>query len=103
MEFDQDTGLQSLSELTSDHELALIKRLSAYPELIANAAKQLEPHSIAHYLRDLANEFHSYYNAEKMIVDSATLRNARFCLASAVKQTLRNGLAILGVSAPDEM
>jgi len=101
--FDQEQGLQALAELTTQHELALIKRLSAYPDLIANAAQQLEPHSIAHYLRDLSNEFHSYYNAEKLIVDSASLRNARFCLASAVKQTLRNGLAILGVSAPEEM
>ncbi|MBT8449079.1 MAG: arginine--tRNA ligase [Gammaproteobacteria bacterium] len=102
-QFDQEQGLQALVELTTQHELALIKRLSAYPDLIANAALQLEPHSIAHYLRDLSNEFHSYYNAEKLIVDSATLRNARFCLISAVKQTLRNGLAILGVSAPEEM
>jgi len=101
--YDQGIGLESLKMLESSHEQALIKRLSAYPDLIKTAANNLEPHSIAHYLRDLANDFHSYYNAEKLIVDDAQLRNARFSLVLAVQQTLRNGLAILGVSAPDEM
>ena len=95
--------MASLGKLTTDHELALIKRISAYPDLIKSAAKQLEPHSIAHYLRDLANEFHSYYNAQKLILDDDEVRNARFCLAKATQQTLKNGLAILGVSAPEEM
>ena len=102
-EWDQETGLAALDHLTTEHELALIKRLSAYPDLIKSAAKTLEPHSIAHYLRDLANDFHSYYNAEKLILDDDKIRNARFCLARATKQTLKNGLAILGVSAPEEM
>ena len=101
--YNESVGLAALTELTTQHELALIKRLSAYPDLIASAARQLEPHSIAHYLRDLANDFHSYYNAEKLIIESESLRNARFCLATAVKQTLFNGLTILGVSAPEEM
>lgn len=101
--WDKELGLASLGTLTTDHELALIKRISAYPDLIKSAAKQLEPHSIAHYLRDLANEFHSYYNAQKLILDDDETRNARFCLAMATQQTLKNGLAILGVSAPVEM
>ena len=102
--WDKEQGLSSLNTLTTDHEQALIKTLSAYPDLIKSAAKQLEPHSIAHYLRDLANDFHSYYNAEKLIADENTeRRNARFCLVKATQQAIRNGLAILGVSAPEEM
>lgn len=102
--WDKEQGLSALNTLTTEHEQALIKRLSAYPDLIKTAAKHLEPHSIAHYLRDLANDFHSYYNAEKLIADDNTQRrNARFCLVKATQQAIRNGLAILGVSAPDEM
>jgi arginyl-tRNA synthetase len=101
--WDKELGLTALSQLETNHEQALIKRLSAYPDLIKTAARNLEPHTIAHYLRDLAHDFHSYYNAEKLISENDELRNARFCLASAIQQTLKNGLAILGVSAPDEM
>ncbi len=101
--WNKETGLAALDTLVTDHELALIKRLSAYPDLIKSAAQNLEPHSIAHYLRDLANDFHSYYNAEKLILEDENIRNARFCLAKATQQTLKNGLAILGVSAPEEM
>ena len=101
--WDMEQGLGALTTLTADHEQALIKRISAYPDLIKSAANQLEPHSIAHYLRDLANDFHSYYNAQKLILDDDEIRNAKFCLAKATQQTLKNGLAILGVSAPEEM
>jgi len=100
---DFDSGNEHLGLLTTDHEQALIKRLAAYPEIISNAAKNLEPHSIAHYLRELATDFHSYYNAEKFIIDETALRNARFNLIAAVKQTIKNGLEILGVSAPESM
>ncbi len=100
---DMNTGNDNLELLTNDHEQALLKRLAAYPEIIKTSAKNLEPHSIAHYLRDLANDFHSYYNAEKFIIDDASLRNARFNLILATKQTLSNGLGILGVSAPESM
>ena len=100
---DISNGYASLHLLTTEHEQALLKRLSAYPEIILTAAKNLEPHSIAHYLRELANEFHSYYNADKLITEVATLRNARFNLIMAIKQTLSNGLNILGVSAPESM
>jgi arginyl-tRNA synthetase len=100
---DIDIGNDNLNLLITGHEQALLKRLAAYPEVIKTAAKNLEPHSIAHYLRELANDFHSYYNAEKFIIDDTLLRNARFNLIQAVKQTICNGLAILGVSAPESM
>jgi len=100
---DIKAGNDHLDLLTTEHEQALIKRLAAYPEIISSAAKNLEPHSIAHYLRELATDFHSYYNAEKFIIDEVPLRNARFNLIHGVKQTIRNGLEILGVSAPESM
>ncbi len=100
---DLDKGNEHLELLTTTHEQALLKRLAAYPEIISSSAKNLEPHSIAHYLRELANDFHSYYNAEKFIIDDDNLRNARFNLIQAVKQTILNGLTILGVSAPESM
>ncbi len=100
---DLDKGNEHLKLLTTTHEQALLKRLAAYPEIISSSAKNLEPHNIAHYLRELANDFHSYYNAEKFIIDDANLRNARFNLIRAVKQTILNGLTILGVSAPESM
>ncbi|MFT5519692.1 MAG: arginyl-tRNA synthetase [Enterobacterales bacterium] len=100
---DTEIGNDNLNLLITEHEQELLKRLAAYPEIIRTAAKNLEPHSIAHYLRELANDFHSYYNAEKFIIDDSLLRNARFNLIQAVKQTISNGLAILGVSAPESM
>ncbi len=101
--FDKNLGLEQLQCLTNDYEVALIDRLSKYPELIQSAATTLEPHIIAHYLRDLANDFHTYYNAEKFIVDDINLRNARLCLISAAKQVLLNGLSLLAVNAPEQM
>jgi len=100
---DLNSGNEHLDLLTTEHEIALLKKLAAYPEIIKVAATNLEPHSIAHYLRELANDFHSYYNAEKFIIDDQDNRNARFNLILAVKQTLSNGLKLLGVSAPESM
>jgi len=100
---DLEAGNSHLELLVKEHEQALLKRLAAYPEIIKTAAKNLEPHSIAHYLRELATDFHSYYNAEKFIIDDSNLRNARFNLILAVKQTIHNGLDILGVSSPESM
>jgi arginyl-tRNA synthetase len=94
---------QSLDQLTEDAEKALLKRLSAYPELIKNAASQSEPHTIANYLRELAGDFHSYYNSHKMLIDDQPLRDARLSLSDAVRQVIANGLDLLGVSAPTEM
>ena len=93
-------GLQLLKE---SHEIALIRRIAQYPEALAIAANALEPHQIANYLRDLAADFHAYYNAHHFIVDDAALRNARITLARAAQQVIRNGLTVLGVSAPETM
>ena len=92
-----------LSLLTHPRELAVAARLAAFPEVVANAAADLAPHQVAFYLKDLAADFHSYYNAERMLVDDAALTAARLALSAAVRQVIRNGLAILGVSCPESM
>jgi arginyl-tRNA synthetase len=100
-----DTAIATaeLSPLTSEAELALLQKLAEYPEIVENAARELSPHLIAFYLKDLAALFHSYYNGTRFLVDEANVRNARLALAGAVRQTLVNGLALLGVSAPKKM
>lgn len=92
-----------LEPLTSPRELALLARLAQYPELIVSAADELAPHALAFYLRDLAAELHAFYNAERVLVDDQRVRNARVVLLLAVRQTLRNGLSMLGVSSPEKM
>ncbi len=92
-----------LSRLDNAHELALAARLGEFPERVETAAEELAPHLIAFYLKDLAADFHSYYNAERMLVDDPALRDARLALAAAVRQVIRNGMAILGVSCPESM
>ena len=92
-----------LERLNSEKELQLARRLEEYPDTIAVAAKELAPHSVAFYLRELAADFHSYYNAERILVEDEALRAARLALCAAVRQTLANGLALLGVSAPEKM
>jgi arginyl-tRNA synthetase len=89
--------------LASVQELALLHRLSEYPEAVENAARDLAPHGVAFYLRELATEFHSYYNSTRMLVEDEPVRLARLALATAVRQVLHNGLALLGVSAPEKM
>ena len=84
-------------------ELVLIKRICAYPELIRSCAQQRAPHTLVHYLRDLAHTLHTYYNAAEFIVPDEKLRNARLALVIGVQQVLRNGLTLLGVSAPESM
>ena len=101
--YDAEIGSNNLHTLTEPSEEKLITVLSCYPEVMHSAATEYEPHQIAYYLRDLANEFHSYYNACQFIVDSDDLRNARLNLISASKQVICNGLGVLGVSAPEEM
>ena len=91
------------SRLTEDHEQSVMKRLAQYPELLEKAALLHEPHQVAHYLRDLANDFHTYYNAHTFLVEDAALRNARLNLINAVRQVIYNGLQLMGVSAPDSM
>lgn len=92
-----------LSVLSSERELALCAQLGAYPELIQHAAADFAPHQIAFYLKDLAGEFHAWYNAERMLVDDEALRDARLALACAVRHVLSAGLGMLGVSAPESM
>jgi arginyl-tRNA synthetase len=92
-----------LAPLLSARELALLQRLGEYPEALENAAAELAPHQIAFFLRELAGEFHSYYNAERVLVPEAPARMARLALCQAVRQVLRNGLSLLGVSQPEKM
>ncbi|MBN2647872.1 MAG: arginine--tRNA ligase [Thiotrichales bacterium] len=103
LDFEPQNGLANLVQLTQVHEVDLAVELAKYPEVIARAAAVYEPHQIAYYLKDLANAFHAYYNASPFIVEERNLRHARLALISAVRQVLRNGLALLDVSAPESM
>jgi arginyl-tRNA synthetase len=100
---DPERGLTSLGRLTEPQEQQLIKRLSSYPDTVVQCALQRAPHTLVHYLRDLANDFHACYSAHQIIVEDAALRDARFTLALAAQVVIRNGLGLLGVSAPDSM
>ena len=103
LQWDPEEGAASLEALQEAHEQALMTRLSSYPEVVENAALSHEPHLLTHYLRDLANDFHTYYNAHIFIVDDTRLRNARLNLIRAAQQVIANGLGLLGVSAPESM
>ena len=92
-----------VSVLESDYERTLLQRLIDYPQVIESAAEDLAPHLIAFYLKDLAADFHSYYNASRFLVEEEGIRHARLALIAAVAQVMRNGLALLGVSAPEKM
>ena len=92
-----------LSLLTAPSEAALMLRLAEFPAMLSNAAAGLAPHDTTFYLRDLAGAFHSYYGAERFLVDDAALTRARIALLVATRQVIRNALAVLGVSAPDRM
>jgi arginyl-tRNA synthetase len=103
IEWNVGEGIEHLSMLDTDEGRVLCKRLARYPEVVSAAALQYEPHQLAHYLRELATDFHAYYNKQQFLVDDANLRAARLNLICAVKQVIANGLALLGVSAPEEM
>ncbi|MEQ1741256.1 MAG: arginine--tRNA ligase [Candidatus Nitrotoga sp.] len=92
-----------VSVLESDYERALLQRLIDYPQVIESAAEDLAPHLIAFYLKDLAADFHSYYNASRFLVEEEGIKQARLALIAAVAQVMRNGLVLLGVSAPEKM
>jgi len=92
-----------LTPLSGARELALLQRLGEYAEILENAEAELAPHQVVFYLRELAGEFHSYYNAERILVAEAPLRSARLALCLAVRQVLRNGLSLLGVGQPEKM
>ena len=101
--WDPANGTARLQRLGEVHEDALMVSLSRYPEVVEAAALNHEPHQLAHFLRDLANEFHTYYNAHQFLVADADLRDARLNLIAATRQVIANGLGLLGVSAPDSM
>lgn len=92
-----------LSPLASAHETALLQKLSEYPEVVSNAAQELSPHTVANYLKELASELHSFYNEHKILVAEEPVKLARMALIAVTRQTLQNGLSLLGVSAPTQM
>jgi arginyl-tRNA synthetase len=92
-----------LAPLVSPFEDALLRRLAAFPAELALAARELAPHLVTTYLKELAAEFHSYYNAERFLVDDRTTQRARLALAAATGLVVKNGLAVLGIGAPDQM
>ncbi len=89
--------------LVAPREASLLAKLAEYPEALKKAMEELGPHQVAFYLRDLAGELHSYYNAERVLVDDVALKMARLSLLLATRQVLQNGLALIGVSAPSRM
>jgi len=101
--FFQSKKLSDLSTLTEDHEIKLLRSLAKYPDVIESAAVSFEPHQLAYYLKDLANDFHTYYNVNQFLVEDDLIRNARLSLIDATRQVIRNGLLQLGVSSPEEM
>lgn len=101
--YDAELACRHLDQLSEAQESALLKTMSRYPEVVQLAAVNRAPHALVHYLRDLANDFHTYYNAHQFIVEDPGLRSARLMLVQALQQVVRNGLGLLGVSAPDSM
>ncbi len=99
----QAIGEAAIERLDSDFEQALLRTIGRYPEVIESAADRRSPHVLAHFLHDLASEFHSWYNNSQFLVDNDDTRNARLNLVAAVGQVLRNGLGLIGVAAPEEM
>lgn len=101
--FNEAEGLAHLDLLVQPQERQLINTIAKYPDIITNAALQYEPQLLTNYLRELAADFHSYYNSHQFIVEDTALRNARLALVTATRQTLLNGLNIVGISAPESM
>ncbi|CAB3915219.1 Arginine--tRNA ligase [Achromobacter insuavis] len=98
-----DVAAADASLLTAPSEFALMQRLAEFPHVVALAAQELAPHHIAFWLRDCASDFHGWYNAERVLVDDTALKLARLRLAATTRQVLANGLALMGVSAPERM
>jgi len=101
--YNQAIGIASVELLTNEHEQQLIRGLLEFPEIIQSAAEKRSPHLLAHFTHELARKLHSYYNAERILVDDENLRNARMALLTATAQVLRNALRIMGCSAPEQM
>lgn len=102
-QYDEADGLAHLDRLDQSHERQLLNTLSRYPDMIADAALQYEPHLVTNYLRELAADFHAYYNSQQFLVDDAALRNARLALIQATKQIVLNGFNLLGITTPESM
>ncbi len=96
-------GIKNLELLVEEHECILLQTIARYPEVVEASALNKEPHQLSHYVRELANDFHTYYNAHQFLVADEALRDARIKLILAVRQVVRNGLKLLGVSAPEKM
>jgi arginyl-tRNA synthetase len=92
-----------LTRLVAPSEQALLRTLAAYGDVLAKSSDELAPHHVAFYLRELAGAFHTFYNAERVLIDDDALKQARLALLVAVATVLANGLAVLGVSAPKRM
>jgi arginyl-tRNA synthetase len=101
--YDQADGLKNLARLQEEHEMKLLGTLGHYSDVILTSAQQYEPHILTNYMRDLATDFHAYYNAHQFLVDDSALRNARLALITAARQILVNGLKLIGVSTPESM
>jgi len=96
-------GEADLARLSLDEELALARQLSRYPEVLLGAARHYEPHRVIFYVQELAGQFHSYYNREKVLVEDADVSRARLALVNAVRIVIRNALELLGITAPEKM
>jgi arginyl-tRNA synthetase len=96
-------GIINLEGLVEEHERLLLQTIARFPEVVESSALNREPHQLSHYVRELANDFHTYYNAHQFLVADESLRDARIKLILAVRQVVRNGLKLLGVSAPEKM
>jgi arginyl-tRNA synthetase len=103
LNYDPAEALANLKRLDGPHEAAVLTALRSYPDIIKMAAANRTPHTLVHHLRELAQSFHTWYNAAPFIVDDSATRNARLALAQGVQQVVRNGLALLGASAPESM
>lgn len=103
LRYDAASALANLARLDGPHEAAVLKALARYPETVLQSATLRTPHTLVHFLRELAQAFHTWYNASQFIVEDEALRNARLALALGAQQVMRNGLALLGASAPDSM
>ena len=92
-----------IGTLDSEYETQLLQRMIDFPQVIETAAEDLAPHLVAFYLKELAADFHSYYNASRFLVEDEQIKQARLALIAAIAQVLKNGLALLGVDAPEKM
>lgn len=103
IQFDEAAGLANVSLLIEPQERELLITIARYPDMITSAALQYEPHQLTNYTRDLAADFHAYYNAHQFLVDDAALRNARLALVTATRQVLLNAFNLIGIQAPETM